>query len=444
MIRFRIAPYLLLILAAAVSTPEAKRASKHPKKAPQGRDCKAMTDSLVRLYQNDDPAYLTWDFSGAGCDSARLYTVYYHQGIGFLFISAWKEALYFLTKARDIGGPMDEEIYYHLWIVYRQLERRQEMERVTLELHQRNANSLFLMEIMDQWKTVNSPHRKVSWVFSSKAAWAHSPFLNHTFTNRIRGETGQRRGSHRFGESASLSLKSQWDQRLLQGFQANVGGEYAHGNLSLEGNWGLSYESRRADSSSAFISDGERSFLLDPDWNFSQGRVALGYSRTTAAGWNVGWSGSLHQISPDWRVAGLNHTQSFLFPEFILVGFVDFQRHWISAAGGDSLAAAVIGELDGMHAFSANLSPYFTRGRHSLGAGPTYYAARWRYDGAADGDAEWQHSLAGTASYSFDWRAWCRLALNASYGIEWNNTLENPSYRSRKVHGLDLGFSLSY
>src|SRR5690606_21445744 len=262
-------------------------------------------------------------------------------------------------------------------------------------------------------------------------------------TNRIRGETGQKRGRHRFRESASLSLKSQWDQRLLQGFQANLGGEYSYGNFSLEGNWGLSYESLRADSPTALIADGERSFLLDSNWSFSQGRMVFGYSRTTASGWNQGWSGSFHRISSDWRAAGLSHTQSFLFPDLILIGFIDFQKHWIDMAAADSLAAALFGELVGMHTFSANVSPYFTRGRHSLGTGPTYYAARLRYEGAA-GDSEWQHGLAGAASYGFDVRAWWRLLLNFSYGVEWNNSLENHRYRSRKVYGADLGFSIYF
>lgn len=448
MIRPRTLSLLLCLLAMAFSLAEAKRPAKRTGGEPHG-DCKVMVDSLVRLYEAGDPSYLTWDFSAAKCDSSQLYTAYYYQGIGFLFISAWKEALYFLSAARDIGGPRDEEILYHLWTVYQKLDRYPEMERLTLELHQRYPSSLFLLEILDQWKATAKPYtRPWSWGYTSRAAWAgtRTPYLNHILTNRASGETKQKWGADQLRETGSVSLKSKWDDRVLQGFQANLGAEYDHQGFSAEADWGVGYESR-SDSASVLLTNGAQSLLVDSNWNFQQGRIALGYSFTTASAWYLGWNVSLYQLSPDWRVAGLSHSQSVLLSDFILIGYVDLQKHWITTRSDGSGIALGFGDLDGMMTFSVSLTPYFSFGRHSLGIGPTYYAANLHFGGGTGvskvDDSEWQHSLTGTASYGYDLRSWCRLALSASFGYDFDDNT-TTTYTKKPVYGVDAGFSLSY
>lgn len=451
MIRSRTLYSILAVLAIAYSLPEAKRPAKKSGGEPRV-DCKTMVDSLTRLYEAGDPAYLTWDFTKSACDSSQLYTAYYYQGIGFLFISAYKEAMYFLTEARDLGGPKDEEILYHLWTVYRKMERYQEMESLTLELHQRYPGSLFLLEILDQWKSVKTPSR-VTWGYTSKAAWARSPYLDHVLSNRVRAETSQKRGVHRIREIASMTLKTDWDENLLQGFQGNLGGDYEYKGFSAEANWGFGYESRRPDSSSFVVTSGAQSILVDSNWNFAQGRVALGYSFTTSAGWNLGINTSLFQLSKDWRVMGLSHSQSFLFSDFILIGYVDAQNHFIafpSQSVFDSASGTTLyfPELDGMQSFSFNLTPYFTFGRHSLGLGPTYYFSRWHYLETAGarkrGYSEYQQSVSATASYGFDVRHWCRLALSGSYGFDFDKRRGDSGFEAKDVYSMDVGFSLSY
>lgn len=445
MIRTRTLTAILLFLTVVCTLCEAKRPSKRSGGQPKV-NCKTMADSLTRLYEAGDPAYLTWDFSEAKCDPAQLYTAYYYQGIGFLFISAYKEALYFLTAARDIGGPKDEEIIYHLWTIYRKLDRYAEMERLTLELHQRYPGSLFLLEILDQWKAAR-PASHVSWGYSSKAAWARSPYLDHILTNRVRAETNQKRGAHQFRETGSMSLKTKWDEKLLQSFQANLGGVWEYKGFSGEANWGVGYD---ANNSSVIITSGAQSILVDSNWNFAQGRIALGYSLTTKAGWSLGWNASLFQLSNDWRAVSVSHSQSHLFSDFILIGYIDLQNHWIRLPGR---YAGIKGELDGMQSFSFNLTPYFTFGRHSLGIGPTYYVSRWHYGGLSTilprdpvevDDSEWQHSLTGTASYGFDLRHWCRLALGVSFGYDYEEVVGTSGYRFKNVYGVDGGFSLSF
>ncbi len=445
MIRFRYIP-LVLFLATAFSPSEAGRPAKRMGTQPR-MDCKIMSDSLAHLYEAGDPSYLTWDFSAAKCDSSRLYQAYYYQGIGFLFISAWKEALYFLTAARDIGGPRDEEILYHLWTVYQKLDRYQEMERLTLELHQRYPSSLFLLEILDQWKSVPASAHTWSWGYSSKAAWAgtRTPYLNHILTNRLSGEIGQKWAGGMVRETGSMSMKSKWDQRFFQGFQANLGTEYQRKGASLEADWGAGFESR-GDASSIIFTNGAQSLLADSNWNFKQGRLAAGYSYTTNTGWNLAGNASFYQASPDWRVLGLNHSQSILFTDFILIGYLDLQKHWITP--DPEVGQTQEPNLDGMLTFSFSLTPYFSRGRHSLGVGGTYYASRMHYviaTGADRGpDSEWQHSLTETTSYSYDLRSWCRLAASFSFGYDFNNRLQTLAYTSKTVYGLDAGFSLSY
>jgi hypothetical protein len=424
-------------LALAV-TAEAKRPSRKPPAVRPSVDCKTLSDSLVKLYDAGDPTYLTWDFAAAKCDSSQAYQAYYYQGIGFLFISAWKEALYFLNAAREIGGPKDEEILYHLWTVYRKLERYPEMERLTLELHQRYPSSLFLMEILDQWKGVKSPSL-IAWNWSTRAGVASNRYLDNQLTNRIQGEAQQRQGKQRFRERASLSLASKWDEsgwnrRILHGFQANMGGEYAWRGLSAEADWGAGYESRSGDSA-LLIDGGRRAFLAGSEWNFAQIHFALGYSFTTQGGWNLGANASVFQLNRDWQVLGLSHSQSFLFSEFILMGYLEFQKHWISREG-----------LDGMNTLTFSLTPYFALGRHSFGIGPNYYVSRTQtsreFAEAFDlSRTDWMHSIAGTAIYGYDFRKWCRLSFTGSYGADLK---KSAHYERDWIYSADASVAFSF
>ncbi|MEO7424380.1 MAG: hypothetical protein ABI036_04285 [Fibrobacteria bacterium] len=436
---------ILIILALAFSLSEAKRLAKAAATQPRG-NCETLSDSLLAGYQAGDPAYLSWDFSTAKCDSSQLYQAYYYQGIGFLFLSDWKEALAYLNAARKIGGPRDEEILYHLWTVYRKLDKYQEMERLTVELHQRYPSSLFLLEILDQWKSVHASTHPWSWGYSSKAAWAgvRTPYLNHIITNRLTGETGQKWGLNQLRESGSMSLKSKWDQRFLQGFQANLGLEFQRRGFSAEADWGAGFESRQ-EAAAVIFSNGAGSLLADSNWNFQQGRVAAGYSHTAPSGWNLSGNASLYQFSPDWRVLGLSHSQTFMFTDFMLMGYLDLQKHWIEP--DTALQAAGYQDLDGMLTFSFSLTPYFYLGKHSLGTGATYYLAKMHSSGGAGAEKvegnEWQHSLSGTASYGYDLRSWCRLAFSLSYGYDFNKT-PGTAFTKKPVYGMDAGFSLSY
>lgn len=429
--------------------PAHARRSASPKPVLQPRaDCKTLSDSLIKLYNAGDPTYLTWDFAEAGCDSSQLYTAYYYQGIGFLFISAWKEALYFLNEARAIGGPKDEEILYHLWTVNRKLERYSEMEGLTLELHRRYPNSLFLFEILDQWKSVKSPSH-IAWNYSTRAGVSSTPYLDDQLSNRIQGEVRQQSGLHRFREHGSLSLASKWNEHLLHGFQANLGGEYAYKGFTSEADWGAGYQT----PTNVILNDGGQSILVDSNWNFAQGHLAVGYSFTSRSGWNVGANASVFQLNKDWRVAGISHTQSYFFDNFILMGYLDFQKHWIKLREDslfNSSRAYVAKEgLDGMYTFSASLTPYWSLGRHSFGLGPNYYLARSHYTGALPDESalsttDWVHTISGSATYDYDLRSWVRLAFTGSFGSELDKSTGDSKYTQKWVYSADAGVSFSF
>jgi hypothetical protein len=437
----RIAVLLLLVFAV---TAHAKRATPHGKPALQPHaDCKTLSDSLVKLYNAGDPTYLTWDFAEAGCDSSQLYTAYYYQGIGFLFISAWKEALYFLNAARAIGGPRDEEILYHLWTVYRKLDRYSEMEGLTLELHRRYPNSLFLFEILDQWKSVKSPSH-VAWNYSARAGKSSTPYLDNQFSNRFQGEIRQQAGEQRFREHGSVSLSSKWNEHLLRSFQTNLGGAYAYKGFTAEADWGAGYETP-ADDPTLSTTNGGQAILADSNWNFAQGHLALGYSLTTARGWNLGGTASLFLLNKNWWVGGLSHTQSFFFNDFILLGYLDFQKHWITVPK-DTIFTP---NLDGMYTFTASLTPYWSLGRHSFGAGPGYYLARSHYSqsgplGLVVTSIDWSQTLSGTATYDFELRRWIRFAISGSSGREWDKFSGDSKYRRSWVYSADASVSLSF
>jgi hypothetical protein len=452
MTRFRAAPAHQIALAAAVPA-SAKRAPRKQAPAPQV-DCRILSDSLVKLYDAGDPAYLTWDFAAAKCDSSQLYAAYYYQGIGFLFISAWKEALYFLNAARDIGGPKDEEILYHLWTIYRKLDRYPEMERLTLELHHRYPSSLFLMEILDEWKAVKAPSR-IAWSYSTRAGVSSIAYLDNQLTNRLQAETHQESKLHRFRERASLSLTSRWtdslshawNQRLLHGFQANLGFEYGWKGMTAEADWGAGYEAHGKDTT-LVDAGGRQSVLVDSNWNFAQGRIALGYSHTTAGGWNLGVTAGLFQLNPDWRALSLSHSESILFSSLILIGYVEYQKHWIATGSGAAPDSATLFSfnLDGMQTYTASLTPYFTFGRHSFGIGPTWYASRTHtevldYLGGDQGLSSWQYSLSATGTYGFDLRRWCRLNASGSYGFNLDKHAKDPDFT---FYSADAGLSVSF
>ena len=433
---------ILALFAIAMEAPEAKRAPKRVRNAVPA-DCKVMADSLQKLYEAGDPSYLTWDISPK-CDSSQLYTAYYYQGLGFYLLSAWKESLYFLTLAKEIGGPKDEEILYHLWNVNKKLDRYQEMERATLELHRRYPNSFFLMEILDEWRTVKHPSQAWTFGYSSKVGLASNSYLDKVYTNRLRAGTGQKHGNHRFHETGSFTVKAKLDDRALQGFQGDLGGEYEYQGFTAELDYGAGYESRNASDPLVLVHNGIESRLVDSNWNWLQGRAAVGYSYTTKGGWNLGWNVNALQLSKDWRVVGFSHTQSFLFPSWILLGYVDYQihsLHLLLAPGDTSVFKDVA--LDGMQTFMANLTPYFSWDRHSLGVGPTYYASRSHYGGASGlfNETEWDHSITATASYGFEMRNWIKFNLSASYGWEFDQA---KHYAHIQVYGVDGGFALSF
>jgi hypothetical protein len=406
-------------------------------------NCQVMADSIQKLYEAGDPVYLTWNVSPK-CDSSLLYLAYYYQGLGYFLFFSWKESLYFLTMAKEIGGAKDEEILFHLWNVNKKLDRSQEMERTTLELHQRFPNSFFLMEILDNWKGAKYPAQAWNLRYTSKISMSSNDYLDQVFSNRLRAATGQKYGKHRFRESGSLTLKVKVDEKTLQGVQGDIGGEYEYQGLTAEVDYGAGFESRNATDPLVLVRNGFESRLADSNWNWLQGRLTLGYAHATKGGWSLGWKANALQLAKDWRVLGISHSQSLLFPSWILLGYVDYQVHWLRIPVIQGNPALGTTYLNGMQTFLANLTPFLVWEKQSLGLGSTYYLSRNHYSGAGRNDFLLNHSFSATSAYSYDILAWMKINLNASYGWELDQKLQNAGYSRRAIYGVDGGFALSF
>ncbi len=448
---------LFLILSWPWALVEAKKAPK-PAKVTVATDCKVMTDSMAKLYEAGDPTYLTWNIP-AKCDSSQLYSLNYYQGIGFYLLGDWREASYFLNQAKEIRGPKDEEILYHLWNVNKKLQRYQDMERATLELHQRYPNSFFLMEILDQWKTVKPPSQAWSFGYTSKyasytteyASGPKSTYLENIFTNSLRASTGQTYGQHRFQETGTVTMKAKMDEKTLQGLQGDIGGEYDYKGFSAQVDYGGGYQSHSTSDPLLLLSNGLETRLVDSNWNFRQGRLTLGYSTDSKNGWSQGWNLNLLELSKDWSMASVSHIESIFLLSGILLLNLEAQKHWVKAVYSDSSVLTTPTSTptmtwDGMNAFTAGVMPLYYWKKQSLLFGATYYFSQSHFSaGNGTNDQEYEQSLTGSASYSYDFFSWLRINFDASYGFDYSQSFQTgyPSKPDR-VYGMDAGFSLSF
>ncbi len=434
--------FAALGLCLALKIAEARPTAKHTHSvAPT--NCQVMADSVQKLYEAGDPVFLSWKIPST-CDPSLLYLAYYYQGLGYYLLSRWKESLYLLTLAKEIGGPKDEEILFHLWNVNKKLDRSQEMERATLELHQRFPNSFFLMEILDHWKPTKFPAQSWNFGFTSKISMSSNDYFDQVFANRLRAATGQSHGKHRFRESGSLTLKAKLDDKTLQGVQADVGGEYEYQGLTAEADYGAGFEGGSAKDPLLLVRNGFESRLADSNWNWLQGRLALGYSHSTKAGWNLGWKVNALQLAKDWRVLGIGHSQSIIFPSWILLSYIDYQVHWLHIPVTQGASSSGTANLDGLHTFLANLTPFLIWEKQSLGIGGTYYLSRNHYTGGVSRDILSNHSFTITSAYSYDIFTRMKINLNASYGRELNQKFSAPGYAHQTLYGIDVGFAYSY
>ncbi len=445
-IYFLIFSTLLLIVQMA----EAKKTPKHLKNAGP-TNCKVLADSSQKLYEAGDPSYLTWDISPK-CDPAQLYQAYYYQGLGFYILPAWKESLYFLTMAKEIGGPKDEEILFYLWNVNKKLDRFQEMERATHELHRRYPNSFFLLEILDEWKTVKHPTQGWNYGYSSRFSTSSNNYLKNVFTNRLRASTGQRHGPHSLRETGSLTIKNKIDTHVFQGFQLDLGSDYQYKGISAELDYGAGYDARNSSDPLVWIHGGTVGKLVDSNWNWQQGRASIGYSYTTKGGWNLGANLNAFQLSKDWLGLGINHTEVLLFPTWMIIGSIDYQKNWIHLLlnPNDTTLFKTVA-LDGMQTLMLNLTPFISVDRHSFGLGATYYLANSHY-GAPNGiwdETDIDHSITSTASYTFELRNWIKFNFSASAGLEFNpykkqDPLKLFGVKPGALYGAEAGLSVAF
>ncbi len=429
--------FLFFVLALQISQARTASAKKKIYSAPV--DCKVMADSMQKLYDSGDPSYLTWDISPK-CDSAIQYQAYYFQGVGFYLLSDWKESLYFLNRAKEIGGAKDEEILFHLWNVNRKLDRFQEMEHATFELHRRYPNSSFLMEILDRWKTVKAPWKSWNFGFTSKFTKASRIYFDNIFSNRIRAANTQKVGTHSFRELGSLTVDVDAWSRKLKGFQGDLGVNYEHLGFSMDANYGAGFANTTLISSGFSVDN----ILSDSNWNWYQGHVGMGYDFTTKSGWSLGAKVDAIQLSKSWREVGISHTESYLFKNWFLFGYLDYQFHFLKWDLGSHLDEATgipsieHDYLDGMRSFTANITPFFSWPLQTLGIGGTYSFLTRHTGGVSDYTAK-EQSFTGTLSHSYDISKYLKTNAGAAYGFETNDKAPGNWIYSANV-GLTYSF----
>ncbi len=425
--------FVLAMQLVQAKTPPAKKKIYTPP-----ADCKVMADSMQKLYDAGDPSYLTWDISPK-CDSSIQYQAYYYQGIGFYLLSDWKESLYFLNRAKEIGGTKDEEILFHLWNVNLKHDRFQEMERATFELHRRYPNSSFLMEILDKWKTVKVPSKSWNFGYTSKFTTASRIYFDNIFSNRLRAANSQKAGSHSFRELGSLTVDMDVKTKKLKAFQTDLGMNYEHLGFSLDANYGAGFNPPAANTALISTGFGVDNILTDTNWNWYQGHVGMGYDFTTKGGWSLGAKVDAIQLSKSWREVGISHTESYLFKNWFLFGYLDYQIHFVKLNLGKNLTDSTQEDyFDGMRSFTANLTPFFSWPHQTLGVGATYSFLTTHTGGGSD-ITSIDHTYTGTLSYSYDILKNLKTNVGASYGFETKDKAPGDW-----IYSADLGLTYSF
>lgn len=431
-----------------------------------GPSCAVLLDSLDRLYAENQPDFLAWDFPTMGCDKTQLYRGLFRQGLGFSMVSAWTEAAHILSLAKEAGGDRDEDVLFHLWNAYRHLDLPKEAAVAARELLARYPASPFLPRIRDEWEQDRKP-RSREWrgSFESRFVRSRVVLLDNVHSNRMKGEISQSAGNHGFREYGTLSLKSRLGGNILDGVQVNLGGEWSRGEFALEAEWGLGYDAGNAKDTVVGGLSGSGSGARYAGWNGSMGQLALGWMRRTGEGMGLGARADVRLLSRDWWAAGASLSPSWFAGAWSVTGLLDLHRHGMDWRFGqsDTLGGEPIGLtfiLNEMQTLQASVSPGYRLKRHDLGLGLGYYLVRTGsvfridYGGLVDDrpSASYEHSLAMGPSYRYTWRKGLRFNLGLNFGYDFDERPSTtascrewlPGYCADESYSADAGFSLSF
>lgn len=466
---------LILILALAAGASDAKSRSSPAQKLkasakPAPTRCEVLLDSLERLHASGEPDYLGWDFTDAGCDRGQLYRAHLAQGLGLVMVSDWTSAVLSFSQAREIGGPRDEELLYHLWSARRRLGDRAGMADAGRELQARFPASPWLVRLLEEWQADRAERRPrpVGWKgsFESRLARSRIAALDNDLSNRLKGEIRGSTGAHGWKGTAGLSLKGNVGAPAWEGAQLNLGGEWAWKEWSAEAEWGLGYDARNTKDTLLASGSASGSGLQYSGWNGRMAQAAVGWLRAGPGGGGFGARASLRLLSRDWWSAGLSLTPTWSFGAWSLTGLLDAQHHgmdWgvsqveqVEGAGPVSIDYA----LDAMQTLLATVSPSLSLGSHELSAGLGWMTVRYRslltltFDGASDLEREtaYEHSL--SLSPAWRWRLSKRLGFNlgASLGYDFEErgaTVPTcrewlPGHCAEEAWSADAGFSVTF
>lgn len=452
----------------SAETPRAEAAGRedYPVSESASPGCGALLDSLDRLHAADRADYLAWDFAAAGCDRRQLYRAYHRQGFGSQLLGDWQAAALYLTLAKDIGGPEDEEVLYHLWTAWRGLDSRQDMVAAARELHARFPASPWLARILDEMEEVRKPRaRAFGGSLESRLARSRVGSIDNDLSTRLRAVARQSAGDHAFSQAAAFSLKHNVRERVMEGFQANLSAEWRRGGFGLEAEWGLGYDASAARDTLVSALHGSGSGLQYAGWNGRMAQLGATWMRAGEGDWTFGARLGARLLSRDWWAAGATLSPAWQAGDWSVSLLLDVQRHGMdwSHAQDDTLAGnlpvTLAYAMEGMGTLQAAVSPSLRLGRHELGLGLGWFLVRYAstlsiaYAGMVETEpgTAWEHSLALSPSWRLSLGR-LRFHLGANVGFDFEERGADapacrawlPGYCAGEAYGADAGFAYSF
>jgi len=245
--------------------------------------CSQKLDSLKVLFNKNDPRFLLIDFANPNCRDSEKHYGFYHQGLGYLILSDWKNASLHFEEALSHPGEFQELALYHLWQSYEEQQDSINAAQTTLTLNQFFPQSRFLKEMLsmrsvDQKAKKSPTHAKKS----SEKNWGTSHFISNTeepdysrfyMDNRLQYTKSIPYRNQFFSPSASISASHEIDTRELSSTSGNFSLTYMYQGFFATTNLATSYDYVKK----SVVTIGGADNDLFTGWNWPQIGATVGF-----------------------------------------------------------------------------------------------------------------------------------------------------------------------
>jgi hypothetical protein len=434
-----------------------------------GPNCSVALDSLDLLYASNQLDFLSWNFDSLDCNASQKYQGWAKQGLTFIDVSEWSEAIYALNRAKEIGGNEDEKILYGLWEAYKNLGQASAISILIDEFKKRFPHSLYLQRIGNELRQASHtlPIQK-PWRGYLKNQFSRNSLnsLDMLASNQIKGSLDQTHSNHTFEEFASVTLKSKIGESVIHRFDLNIGGEWRFGLLGLEVEAGAGYESPTHQDTTLKVmydASNSESFTQFANWNAYKAQIEINYLFPVRKDFWLNAGMGLRLLDKDWWAFDLTFYAPYRWKLGSLSILGNVQKHALnwSYSEFDSLAS---GEkiqtqftLDQMLVGQGEVTPGYLLGNHEWLLGFGYFLLRTgsfysqEYTGITEVNAEeysYEHTLTWSPTYRYTWPySWCqglRSKIGFTYGLAFKSVDGKNTYTQKKTYSADIGFSLSF